>query len=122
MSRNYSTFTITRHDGIPVLEVREKRIYMHLAEDFREEAMRYIDDENITALIVDLSQVSIMNSAGLGVLIAMQNEMEKRKGRLWIVGLQPLMREIFDRMKLPLLFEIGESVDSVLAEIHPPKM
>ncbi len=122
MHQNYTIFSLTKRNDIPILEVQEKRIYMHYSDDFRDEVMRLLEDESIDAMIIDLSKVSIMNSAGLGVLIAVQHEMDKRKGKLWIVGLQPLMREIFERMKLPLLFEIGDSVDSALAALIPPEM
>lgn len=111
--KNYETFAVQHQNDIAVIAIREKRIYMQLAEKFKEEISDFLEngEQNI---IIDLSDVSVMNSAALGVLIALQNDLENKKGKLSIVGLQPLMEEIFYRMRLELLFNIDYSVDAAL--------
>jgi anti-sigma B factor antagonist len=111
--KKYETFAVQHQKDFAVIAIREKRIYMQLAEKFKEEISDFLEngEQNI---IIDLSDVSVMNSAALGVLIALQNDLENKKGKLSIVGLQPLMEEIFYRMRLELLFNIDYSVDTAL--------
>lgn len=111
--KKYETFAVLRQSDFAVIAIREKRIYMQLAEKFKDELTDFLKtgEQNI---IIDLSDVSVMNSAALGVLIALQNDIENREGKLSIVGLQPLMEEIFYRMRLELLFNIDYSVDTAL--------
>lgn len=110
---NYESFTVRTEGTFTILTLHEKRIYMQLAEKFRQD-ISVLLAHPVKNIIIDLSHVSVMNSAALGVLIALQKELEKRGGKLYVVGLQPLMAEIFTRMRLELLFELAESAEKVL--------
>ena len=112
---NYESFSVIRKSGFAILTLHEKRIYMQLAEKFRQDITQFLQNED-KHIIINLAHVSVMNSAALGVLIALQNELEKRNGKLYVTGLQPLMKEIFLRMRLELLFEIEDSAEKVLAK------
>ncbi len=109
----FKTFALEKQQDIAILKVRERRIYMNVSEQFREEIRKLLDQDYKT-VILDLSNVSVMNSTGIGVLIAMQSTLEKVNGRLKVVGLQPLMREIFQRMRLEQLFDIEDNVQVAL--------
>lgn len=112
----YSTFTVSSvGQNIALIKIHEKRIYLKMSDQFREEMQRFLGTP-AQRVIVDLSQVSVMNSVGLGVLIALQNELDKRSGQLCLVGLQPLMEEIFTRMRLEYLFKIAPTVEAALPE------
>ena len=114
-AKNYQTFTVRQEKDFTIISIIEKRIYMQLAEKFKEEVSDFLANGS-KKIIIDLSEVSVMNSAALGVLIALQNEMENKKGKLNIVGLQPLMEEIFSRMRLELLFQIEPSIDTAIGK------
>lgn len=51
--------------------------------------------EGITALILDLTQLEYISSAGLRVLLTAQNAMETR-GEMKVVGANETIMEIFD--------------------------
>lgn len=116
--QNFETISVEYQDDVAIVAIREKRIYMQRAEKFRDEIGRFLS-ANPQHIIVDLSDVSVMNSAALGVLIALQNDQETRQGKLSLVGLQPLMEEIFNRMRLELLFDIDKSVGNAMKKIRP---
>lgn len=114
-AKHYETFAVRQKDEYAIISILEKRIYMQMAEKFKEEITDFLNS-GAEKIIVDLSEVCVMNSAALGVLIALQNDIEKRHGKLSVVGLQPLMEEIFYRMRLELLFEIDPSIDAAIAK------
>lgn len=94
--------------------VLEKRIYLGITDVFRDEMLSLLE-EDFEQLIIDLSHVAVMNSAGLGVLIMAQDTIKKRNGRIILIKLQPLMQEIFARMRLDTLFESYDTLDEALA-------
>jgi len=112
---NFKTIKVETENDKTVITVVEKRIYLGITDMFRED-MLLILNEDIKELIVNLEHVAVMNSAGLGVLIMAQDTMKKRNGRIILTNLQPLMQDIFARMRLDTLFEIYEKKEDALAD------
>ncbi len=96
-----------------IVTVLEKRIYLGITDLFREDMISVLQ-KNFAELIINLEHVAVMNSAGLGVLIMAQDAVKKRNGRIKLTNLQPLMQDIFARMRLDTLFEIYNSVEEAL--------
>lgn len=120
-TQSFRTFSIQNiADDVNLVKLKEKRIYLKTSDQFREETQTFLQN-CCNNIIVDLSQVNVMNSVGLGVLIAMQNEMDKRSGELFLVGLQPLMEDIFTRMRLQNLFNIEPDLATALAKLKNPE-
>ncbi len=65
-------------------------------------------------LVVDLSKVTVINSTGLGALFLALYKVKDKGGDIKVVGLQPLVKEIFDRMKLNLIYSLFNSTDEAV--------
>ena len=107
------TLLINKVGDVTSIQVLERRIFLQVTDRFREEMLSEVD-KGISYLVIDLSKVSVMNSAGLGVLLQVRDKIIKRSGRLILSGLQPLMQDIFTRMKLDSFFEICINQDEAL--------
>jgi len=57
-----------------------------------------------------MSNVEVINSSGLGVLILLYDKQKKNEGKLVLCGLSMLLQEIFERMRLHTLFQIESSL------------
>jgi anti-anti-sigma factor len=113
----YSTLSV-RHDGdTTIAEVLSRRIYLKVVEEFREELNDVLATTN-GAVLVDLGKVSVMNSAGLGVIIAAQDYLQKRQRPFLVANLQPLMQEIFNRMQLGTLITAAASINDGLQRLQ----
>ena len=66
-------------------------------------------------LVVDLSQVSYIDSSGLAVLIEGMQNVEGYGGRFALAGLQDKVRPIFEMARLDQVFTIFPHVDAALA-------
>ena len=97
-----------------IVTVQEKRIYLGITDLFREDMLAVLQND-FNELVVNLEHVAVMNSAGLGVLIMAQDKIKKRGGRIKLTHLQPLMQDIFARMRLDTLFEIYDTIDEALS-------
>lgn len=111
---DYKTMKVQCDGTKAIAVVLEKRIYLGITDVFRDEMLLLLEEE-FTELIIDLSHVAVMNSAGLGVLIMAQDTIKKRTGRIKLINLQPLMQEIFARMRLDTLFEIYDTLEEAIA-------
>ena len=104
----------TQQDNVDVIRVLEKRIFLDLTEKFKDEVIHIIE-KGAQNIVFDLGNVNVMNSSGLGVLILARDKIEKKKGKIAICCLLPLMREIFDRMQFSSFFDVTDDLEGALA-------
>ena len=67
-------------------------------------------------VVVDLSQVSYIDSSGLAVLIEAMQNVAGYGGKFALTGLQEGVRPIFEIARLDQVFRIFPDVDTALAE------
>ena len=103
---SFQTIEVTKHPDYLLIIILEKRIYLGVTDIFAEELNKVLELE-FEKLVIDLKNVSVMNSSGIGALIKTRDELIKKEKKIKLVNLQPLMRDIFARMRLDTLFEIG---------------
>lgn len=63
-----------------------------------------IDSNNI---VLDFSDVSYLDSAGIGVLISIHKDLQSKSGSLEIINLDKKMKELFDMVGLSKLMHIS---------------
>jgi anti-sigma B factor antagonist len=66
-------------------------------------------------LVVDLSGVSYIDSAGLAALIQAMQKVEAYGGKFLLAGLQETVRSIFEISRLDQVFQIFPDADAALA-------
>jgi len=66
-------------------------------------------------IVVDLTQVTFVDSSGLAVLIHGMQDVQEYGGKFAIVGLQENVRPIFEIARLDQVFQIFPTVDEALA-------
>ena len=72
-------------------------------------------DKKPERLVVDLSEVSYIDSAGLAALIQAMQKMEGYGGKFMLSGLQETVRSIFEISRLDQVFQIFPDANSALA-------
>ncbi len=69
-------------------------------------------------LVLDLSGVSSMDSAGIGELALLQSWAQGKNVNLKCAGPNPLVRTLLDLTNLDTVLEVHPSVDAALASFH----
>lgn len=69
-------------------------------------------------LLLDLSGIEYISSAGLRVLMLASRDVKLRDGTLLICGLQPIVREIFEISRFNIVFRVLPDQRSALAELR----
>lgn len=78
-------------------------------------ALRQVQAGKPRALVVDLSQVSYMDSSGVATLVEAMQLARKNGTRLSLCGLQDKVRSIFEIARLDTVFRIVPTADAALS-------
>lgn len=66
-------------------------------------------------LIIDLAKVTHIDSAGVGTLVEVFRRVKNAGGRMYLSGLTPRVRGVFEITKLDRFFPIVETPDEALS-------
>jgi anti-sigma B factor antagonist len=102
--------TTEEHNILPL----EGEIDSHISPQIAV-ALRELINGKPKKLVVDLSEVSYIDSSGLAVLIEAMQKVEFYGGKLYLVGLQENLRAIFESTRLDQAFRIFPDVAAALA-------
>lgn len=97
------------------------RIDYQNADEFKAALMPHLEHcgAGRDQIVLDLSQLEYISSAGLRILMIAAKDARARQGKLLAVTLQPVVREIFEISRFTLVFEIFDSVRDALNKISP---
>jgi anti-anti-sigma factor len=76
------------------------------ADDFRQELAHHLIQDQPSGLLVDLSQVEALDSAGLMALVSGLTMAQNRRQRFGLCGISPSLRIIFEVTQLDRVFDI----------------
>jgi len=77
----------------------------HTAHEF-EEALQELVDEQRVRIVVNLSELTYISSAGLGVFMGFIQDVRKKKGDIKIAEPNEKVYRVFDLLGFPVLYEI----------------
>lgn len=82
----------------------------YTAPKVREELFKYGDKQKLH-MIVDLSDVSYMDSTGLGVFVGLFKALKANDGRLTLTGMSDRLKRLFEITGLADVMEINTEVE-----------
>jgi anti-sigma B factor antagonist len=81
------------------------KIYVNDASQLRDDLLE-IMDQGVTDLRLDLSELSYIDSSGLGTLVTINKRTKEKKGRLVLTGVQGLPLDLINRTRLNNVFTV----------------
>lgn len=96
--------TNLQEGNIVVLELKGNYVGGQETDDLRD-AIKKLSDEDNVKLVIDLGEVSYLNSSALGVLIAAHANYTKRGGKIKLCQLNKNLENLFVITKLSLIFD-----------------
>ncbi|GBF41055.1 anti-sigma factor antagonist [Leptospira levettii] len=60
---------------------------------------------------IEMSRLDYIDSSGIGSLIKSLNSLKNKKGKLLLVGMKPMIQNVFKLAKLDMFFEILSTSD-----------
>ncbi len=106
--------TIAVQDGKGVM-VLEGALSAACVDRFREQVQAWMaENSSVKYLVLDAAKMEFIDSAGLGVLIALLKRATERGGDIRIAGLQAKARVVFEITRAFKIFEIFDTVEEAL--------
>nr|WP_232369240.1 STAS domain-containing protein [Leptospira abararensis] len=68
-------------------------------------------EPNPSIVSIDMSRLDYIDSSGIGSLIKSLNSLKNKKGKLILVGMKPMIQNVFKLAKLDMFFEIMNAND-----------
>lgn len=93
INENHATITLT------------EKVYVHDASLLRDDLIEMIN-RGITDMWIDLSELSYIDSSGLGTLVTINKRIQEKNGKLVMKGPQGLPLELIKRTRLDKVFTI----------------
>lgn len=83
-----------------------------------ESSVRRLIDEGARKLVVDLSGLIQVDSAGIGMLVTCSGLVERRGGRMRIAGSSGLVMESFELVHMDRIVPLDASVDAACVHLN----
>ena len=94
-----------RHDGGRCVVELEGELDVSTSEHLRTELLQLIDD-GCRELVIDMSELLLIDSTGLGVLVGILKRLLQHEGEMRLQSLRPAARKVFDITGLNQVFTI----------------
>lgn len=106
--------TIITLDGdLAIIKVTATRLDAAAGPAFKADLQAQLNGQ-VNRALLDMHEVSFMDSTGLGVLVSLLKMLGK-DGALAVAGAQPSVRRLFELTRLDTVFRLTDSVDAARA-------
>jgi anti-anti-sigma factor len=114
------------HYSLVVLRISDAQVSGDdLADALRDELLAMLDSTAAANVIIDMSSVTYLSSAGIRPLFALNKALRTREGRLILAGLLPAVESVFTLAHListgdrsPATFEHQPDVPAAVASLY----
>jgi len=109
-SRRYANAVLVQVSG---------RLDQDTCEAFRGQLMTFVDQaaHDGGAIVLDLSQLEYVSSAGLRCFMLASRQAKAQHGRIFVAALQPMVREIFEISHFNLVFQVFPTLREAMAAV-----
>lgn len=104
-------------NGIIILDIIGE-IDLYNAPDIKNHVLKKIESQKYN-LVINMQEVSYIDSSGIGALISSLSNLKKYQGSLKITNIHDSVKKVFELTKLTSFFEIYADVDSAIASYNP---
>ena len=110
--------TSRRFGNAVVLRV-EGRLDQDTCGAFTSELMAYVDKavRDGGAIVLDLSALEYVSSAGLRCFMLASRQAKAHQGRIYVAALQPMVSEIFEISHFNLVFQVFPTVREAIGAV-----
>lgn len=106
-----------------VLRFLDRNLNFHVSETLRDELKRAIEERaaaGSSAVLLDLGEVGVVDSCGIGVVIAACNHSSSLGISLGLCRVSPFIDRVLEVMRLKRHLRIFETEDQAVTALLPP--
>jgi len=111
-------FEVIREDKSEISILRIKGFLdAHTAPKF-EQAIQDLVNESQNNIIVSMTELNYISSAGLGVFMGFIEEIREKGGDIKLCGMSPKVFKVFDLLGFPALYEIYDKDEEAIQKFN----
>lgn len=89
----------------------------HTAESLRTEVSESIEKNNIRHIVLNLEQLTFMDSSGLGVILGRYKQIKQHNGEMVVCAISPYVKRLFDMSGLFKIIRLEQSEEFALKRL-----
>ena len=103
-------------DGILICRI-QRRLNWELSGQFRDLLLPKLNDGDVKAVLVDLSNTTMMDSSGIGNLVAAYSKFRKKGNPFVLSGVTANALESLEMMSLEAVFQLFDSPEQAISHL-----
>ena len=118
-SQGFAT-TCLQNDHVVILQFNDRSLNFYVTDALKEGLKETIGqkiDEGYSHFVLNLENVKIIDSCGVGLIIAANNLTSSRNAKLYLSNIKPFIIKIFEIMRISKHLNIFESEEEALKAI-----
>lgn len=113
-----SDLMLTRDKDVTIIQFREPTVLdVYHIDKISRELYALVEDEANRRLVMDFSQIKMLSSQTLSVLLKLRQNVQEVGGEIVISGINPGLYRVFKITNLQSVFEFFEDIDSAVASL-----
>lgn len=89
----------------------------HTAEELRELASKAIEEKDIRHIVLNLEQLTFMDSSGLGVILGRYKQIKQLHGEMVVCAVSPAIRRLLDMSGLFKIIRLEQTEEFALQRL-----
>ena len=110
-------YTVERRDKIVIFTLKHQKLNTEVSAKFKAELL-IICQQDIDALVLDLSMVEMVDSSGLGCLLLAHRQLKEHAIPFALIGLQPMVKSLISISQIEHLFLYYDTADKAVEELE----
>jgi anti-anti-sigma factor len=116
MSHDYECFDLEKVGDVAIARLKGGGLDDAWTTQLGDELLTLIYSDNVRKLILSFNNIDCLFSTLLGKLVRLKRAMESTGGRLKLIDVNPLAREVFSVCKLDTQFEFAPDSQTALKD------
>ncbi len=109
-------FHLENRDNIVVFKILDNSIEGKAAADLKAKIL-VVAQSDIDALLIDLSNVAVMDSSGLGALLLAHRQLKEHNLPVVLIGVQTFLKSLLNITRIEDIFSYYETVEEAIANL-----
>jgi len=113
--------TCLEKDKVAILSFNDRSLNFYVTDALKENLKELINeriDEGYKHFLLNMENVKIIDSCGVGLVISANNLTASRQAKLYLTNIKPFIIKIFDIMRISKHLNLFESEDEALQAIQ----
>ncbi len=105
---------------LAVLRVLDRAVNFYVADSLKELIRAQVQQstaKGLSGIVLDLTEVEVMDSCGVELLIRVREQVVEHGGQLALAGLLPVFQRMLEMMRLTPYFEMASDIEGAIEKL-----